>query len=437
MTEGTNLTVNGTASVGTGAQVRDTSLVYLLDVSGSMSQTAGINCDTDAGNDLGDGYDTRLVCEKQAALSVNAAASGPSGTVLNSAVIGFSSTATAATGPALTTDFGAVATAIQNLTAGGGTSFQAALTAANTILSGSTASKKLIVIISDGENGGSVSGPLTGTPVVQAFAIGGVGCGSGSGSLAAVAALGASGSACTTVTTANLPGLGAAIVSASFASSLTGLGVTVDGATVTTVTTPALPQTGPTTVTFTASVPGALLTPGTRTICAVANGSDVGGADSVSDCISLNVTAAPDATVDCSIVNPSACTVQTTDPGVASAVATGQNGFDKVLSLSVADVGALPDCGGQPCRTAFSVEFPDQAGTGKVVQLVVTMTRAQSTPPWRAAVYIDDTRISQRCSLVRFLLKREILPCVSIYYVSGLRTQYLVRLDGDPIPRFR
>jgi hypothetical protein len=135
-------------------------------------------------------------------------------------------------------------------------------------------------------------------------------------------------------------------------------------------------------------------------------------------------------------VPASQCTVSVTDPGVAEATAAGRNGFDKQLTLSVAESGPT-DCGGRPCLTAFNVQFPDQGGTGKVVQLVVTMTRANSTPPWRAAVYIDGQEITRNCSLLRIIFQREILPCASIYYVSGFRTQYLVRFDGDPVPRFR
>jgi hypothetical protein len=163
---GAPLTVSGTAAVGDGVPVADTSIVYLLDVSGSMANGAGIDCDGDTV------ADTRLVCEQEAALTVNAAAAA-SGTVLNSAVIGFQSTAAVATSPALTGDFTAVAAAIEGLQANGGTSFQAALDAANSVLASGAASRKLIVMISDGENGGSVTGPLTGAPVVQAFAIGG------------------------------------------------------------------------------------------------------------------------------------------------------------------------------------------------------------------------------------------------------------------------
>jgi hypothetical protein len=92
------------------------------------------------------------------------------------------------------------------------------------------------------------------------------------------------------------------------------------------------------------------------------------------------------------------------------------------------------ECGGSPCLTAFNVQFPDEGviGSGKVVELVVTMTRENSTPPGRAAVFLEGAQITQKCTG-----RNVTLPCASIRRVSGGRTEYLVRFDGDPIPKFR
>jgi hypothetical protein len=434
---GTDLVVTGTASVGTGVAVPDTSIVYLIDVSGSMNSPVGseIDCDTE-------GAPSRLDCAKRAAITVNEAAIA-SGNVLNGAVIPFADTATTQPPGGLTTNLGSLNGVIDGLNAGGGTSFQAAIAQANAVLSSSTATHKIILIISDGENGGTVSNPgLPPGTVVRAFAIGGAGCGYGEGgfispgSLAAVAAL-TPGGTCETITDDNLSGLGG-IISAAIGSTLGSVVVTVDGGPPIAATA-SLPAAGPATRSFSATVPAAQLPIGQRTVCATATGATAAGQGSVTDCVTVDIVGT---TVDCGAVPAAACRLEANDGNIASAVVRGLGGFDKTLGLTAGLAGADENCLGRTCRTAFNVQFPDTglANSGKVVQVVVTMSRAASPPPGRARAFLEvdgvTTRITNRCHARRGA-RPEALPCVKVTRVSGGRTQYLVRFDGDPFVKFR
>ena len=60
--------LEGTASVAEGALVKDTTVVYIMDISGSMSVSSGVDCNGIPGND------TRLVCEKEAVKAANTTA---------------------------------------------------------------------------------------------------------------------------------------------------------------------------------------------------------------------------------------------------------------------------------------------------------------------------------------------------------------------------
>jgi hypothetical protein len=414
----TDVPVTATASVGGGTVTKDTSVVFVLDVSGSMSDSAGIDCTGDAT------IDSRLVCQKVAATTVNTAAAASASTVLNAAVVSFAGSATVV--QALSNDFGAVAGAINGLGAAGGTNYQAALDGAAAALAGA-ATNKVVVFISDGASTTPVTtvpAALSGTQI-RTFAIGAANCGdpSSTSSLAYVASRGDPGSSsCIPVDAAALPGLGG-FIAQNLVPTLDSVRFSANGGT----PIPATAGGGG----YSATVPAAQLTPGTNQICATATGTDSGGTSSVTDCISVVVDGA---TVDCGAVPSAQCTLTVTDTGVATAVATGRNGFDKQLTLSVFPADGPTECGGSPCLTAFNVQFPDEGviGSGKVVELVVTMTRENSTPPGRAAVFLEGAQITQKCTG-----RNVTLPCASIRRVSGGRTEYLVRFDGDPIPKFR
>ena len=123
-----DITDEGTATVGAGDVAKDTSIIYVIDRSGSTQLTAGVNCDGAGGND------SRLVCEKVGALAANTAAADPFSVIADSAVVQFNDGASIVQG--LTSNFGSVATAINSLTFGGATNFQAARFSRRTSLPG-------------------------------------------------------------------------------------------------------------------------------------------------------------------------------------------------------------------------------------------------------------------------------------------------------------
>ena len=63
--------VEGTAAIGMGTPIKDTTVVYIIDKSGSMGASAGVDCDGIAGND------NRMVCAIEAVKAANQAAADP------------------------------------------------------------------------------------------------------------------------------------------------------------------------------------------------------------------------------------------------------------------------------------------------------------------------------------------------------------------------
>ena len=182
------------------------------------------------------------------------------------------------------------------LAAGGGTSYVAGVTAANTVLSdAAAASTKTLVFLSDGADtsGGTLPAVPSGT-TVRAFAIGAGSCTTGPIPMSAVAALGGPGSSCTQVTDLSVLD---DVIGQQVGSTLSALAVSVDGGPAVPVPAanivPTLPQGGPASVTWTTSV---TLASGNHNICVTATGSDVGGTGTANDCIPVQVAAA---TVDC------------------------------------------------------------------------------------------------------------------------------------------
>jgi trimeric autotransporter adhesin len=432
------LPITGTASIGEGAAAKDTTIVYVIDVSGSTNDSAGVNCDANPGND------SILRCEKEAVKAVNAAAALPTSPVLNSGIVAFSGAGTTAAydfDPGLPVQLlvppgAAIDTAVESLGTSSGTSFVAAINAAMAVLAASTATHKTVVFLSDGDDtvGGSLPGAGSLNPtVVRAFAVGtGASCSSGTPSLNAVAALGASpASTCTNVTDpSTLPGL---ILTQSTGSSLTSLALTVNGVatpatfTITAPPSTPLPVAGPATVSFSTSV--ALPITANYQICVVATGTDSGGTGTAQDCTDVQVV---DVVVTC--VATATCTATAVDPGVATATFRG-TGLDKTVGLRDVDTAPLA-CAGANCVTAFDVLFPGGGpATGRAELLVVT-EKAVSTPFWKASVYIDDVKVTRSC-LYNVLTRVEVLPCKIIGPTLQGGTFYYVKFVADPLVKFR
>ncbi|MGW4486825.1 PKD domain-containing protein [Amycolatopsis sp. NPDC004368] len=298
-------TVTGTASVGTGAAVKDTGLTYVLDVSGST----GSGCSNT----------TVLGCEIAAAKALNNDAAAPN-TVIGSvgaAVFG-SDSATADVGPAageqtLTTPTadangnGArdIDEVLDSAVIGGigkftsksfpsGTNYVAGINAAKTVTNAQTENRKIVVFLSDGAAIGDVHPPLSTVPAnvtYYTFAVGGGASCAGieyQSSLQAIADL--TGGTCTAVPDpANLPNVLPGVID----SQLSSLTLSVDGGGATPVTNvnPGLPRTGPASITY--SVATGNLAPGRHELCVTAHGTDGGGPGAVADCTHVIVNAPP------------------------------------------------------------------------------------------------------------------------------------------------
>lgn len=284
--------VTGTASVGKAGAKADTTLIYLMDVSGSTEAPAGCG-----GNQNNDGINNTVMdCEIAAAKALNQKAID-TGTVDEVAVVDFSSGANVTQG--LTSPSNpAVNSALGSLVPTNATNFEAAVRTACQVAAGSSNPNTTVVMLSDGfaTTGDSALAevPCTGRPNTrfETFAIGqdsdctNVGLGN-QGSLGQIAA--ETGGTCTKVSDVSmLP----SIVPGVIESQLSKIELTVDGGAPVDVTdvTPSLPQTGPASVNYARTVSG--LGVGSHELCTTAYGSDAGGNGSVKDCVTVNVTPA-------------------------------------------------------------------------------------------------------------------------------------------------
>ncbi|QYN25449.1 PKD domain-containing protein [Amycolatopsis sp. DSM 110486] len=298
-------TVTGTASVGTGAAVKDTGLTYVLDVSGSTgsgcANTTVLGCEVAAAKALnndaavpntvigsvgaavfgsgGEAADVRPAAGDQPLTTPTADDNGNGARdineVLDSAVIGGVGKFTAKSFPS-------------------GTDYVAGINAAKTVTNAQTENRKVVVFLSDGIAGGDVRPPLSSVPAsvtYYTFAVGaGASCAGTSypASLQAIADL--TGGTCTAVPDpANLPNVLPGVID----SQLTALTLSVDGGGATPVTNvnPGLPRTGPASVTY--SVATGDLAPGRHELCVTAHGTDGGGPGTVADCTHVIVNAPP------------------------------------------------------------------------------------------------------------------------------------------------
>lgn len=314
-----DVTVEGTASVGFGNA--DTTLVYVLDVSGSVNDPSGGDC----GGDLnGDGLtNTILDCQIQGIMALNEAAIssdaigevglvayGRLGAVADMAPdAGAQPTVAPQAGP------GDVDTVAMSVVAGSTfagpaqftpvdavrshTNFGAGVVAANQILDVSTSNRKIVVFLSDGQsNFGQISvfndavAAMDGAgAVAHTFAIGAESsCTDGAnGTLDAIAT--GTGGTCTPVTD---PAALAGVLAGLLATSLDSLELSVDGGPATAIPhadiSPALPQPGPIAVTYATPVTG--LGVGAHSMCVNALGTDAGGpGDSGAACVTVYVLA--------------------------------------------------------------------------------------------------------------------------------------------------
>jgi trimeric autotransporter adhesin len=304
------VTVEGRASVGEAAVVKDTGLTYVIDVSGSTAAS----CDGTAR--------TVLQCEVQASQALNALAADPDSPVGTVGAVIFGSSAAVTdvqptggdqvlTGPAVDQNANSardVEEVLGSMSQGHvgqfsvrdvptGTFFPDAVTKATTVTNAQNEPRKIVAFLSDGASAGNVNPALDAVPEnvdIHTFAVGaGSACQVGpySDSLQLIADR--TGGDCTHVPDpANLPD----VLPDLLASELSSLTATVDGGPAAPVTaiSPGLPRAGPTTVDYSYTT-GALAS-GTHEICVTAHGEDNGGAGSVTDCVTVIINDPP--TVD-------------------------------------------------------------------------------------------------------------------------------------------
>lgn len=279
--------IAGTAAVGQSTPISDTTLIYVIDRSGSTASYAGCG-----GDQNGDGIsDTTLDCEIAAVRDLNDDAAA-AGTVDQVGLVSFNGAATTDRGLG---DPSGIDGALGGLSSGGGTNFEAAVQEACNLASSpaNSNSNTIVVFLSDGFSSGNAVDflPCSRPATFQTFAVGaGAQCDAGgsSNSLSAIAAK--TGGACTQVTD---PTQLSSVVPAVIDSQLTSVTLSVDGGPQQPLdTSPPTPQQGPASVDFSTS---RTLAPGNHELCVTANGSDGGGSGSVTECRDVTV-----ATIDLS-----------------------------------------------------------------------------------------------------------------------------------------
>jgi hypothetical protein len=412
-----DVSLSGTASVGQGVPVANTTLVYVVDRSGSTASTNGCGA-----NQNGDGVSNSVLdCEIAAARALNEQAVA-AGTVGQVGAVFFDSAAQikdanpvtpglqGLTNPATDSDGDSIPDIEETLrtaTIGTNTNFEAAVQQACGLVQQSTNPNNIVVFLSDGvaTEGANAIDNLPCAPkaaTFQTFAVGsGSSCsdtGSGRGSLAQIAA--ATGGTCTNVTNvANLPGIVPGII----ASQLTKLELTVDGGAAQDISasaSPGLPQSGPASVAYSTSVAG--LAPGRHTLCVRATGSDGGGTGSVTHCHDVVV-----ATI---ALTPQTATNELGTPGqthtVTATVAAGADG-----GVAGVEVGFSIPSGPNAGKTATATTDPAGQATFTYVAtqglaglgtdtIEGCFTDSQSTTACDTATkhWVDTTAPAVRCT---------------------------------------
>ena len=355
-----NIELEGTAEVGQGVPVPNTGFVYAVDASGSSVDPAGGDCGPDQTPGDPESVEDEIIdCEIAAVITLNNAVTGL-GTVGQVAMTHFAggsvtADATPAGGddPIIAPGADANSNTVPDVTEvlqsirvaqllgqDSGfwqftikpqpdvalTDFAEAAAAACALAGSFTTPTKQVIFLSDGlaNAGADVTTVLPcGGVVFQTFAVGAssscAGDPNGLGSLQEIANL--TGGACFQISDPTM--LPDEIVPAIINSQLTSLELSVDGGPFVDISADSnvpLPAAGPVSVTYSHLVPGLL--PGIHELCVRANGTDGGGAGSVTECIEVTV-----ATID---LAPPAAVNELGTPGqthtVTATVAAGSDG---------------------------------------------------------------------------------------------------------------
>lgn len=286
--------IAGEASVG-GAGAQQTTVIFVLDVSNSMTSTAGADCDGDGSND------TRRVCQSEAVANALQSFMVPGSPVAKVGVVTYGTTGTIVDlgGPSGLVDpsQGVIDTVRGLPTPDGNTRYNLGLERTVELLGESTTAVNRVLFVSDGTPSSGVD--LTpfegafdgfGSTRIDSFAISGsVACDAGgAASLTNVAALTAGGS-CTEVDDVSV--LADTIEAVVGSTELIDLTVTLNGDEDSDVVLVGLP--GPV-----ASHPfewmAENLAVGTHEVCVTARGADGSGEGTVTDCRTINVVVASD-----------------------------------------------------------------------------------------------------------------------------------------------
>lgn len=407
-----DLTLTGTAGVGGTAVVKNTTLIYVLDLSGSMTSGAGVDC-------TGDGFNNnRLVCQAEAVAFVNDLARAPG------SPIGFTGVGTYATAgdihnvdldPARPADRYLVAPeydgdgdgtpdleqVVRGLGASGLTNFSAGLDQAILLLERSTTPVNRVVYISDGQpNRGTdvrdYAGRFDafGTTRIDSFAITtGSGCSNTStlGSLDDIAAL-TPGGTCTEVE--DLADLNF-VLGQVLSSALTDLTGTVDGGSPVPLTSvaPSLPQDGPAAVDYTweAGEFGV----GSYEFCVTASGADGGGEGSITQCRTVTI-AVPDPLPEGLHLTPETAVAAVGDEHTVTATVIDSEG-DAVAGADIEfEVTEGPHAGTRGTATTDDAGQTTFAYQGEAVgtdQIVATHAPAEGDPLTSNTVTVDWTQV--------------------------------------------
>jgi hypothetical protein len=315
-------TVVGTASIGTKTAPPRTSLVYVLDSSGSLGQA---------------GWDA----EKQAVAEFHRkVAQQPYLGVGNAGLAAFSTTGRVFwTGPAASPQFHNALAALpwQN----GSTNFTAGLRAGTEAANATTEPRSIMIFLSDGRDNHALEnfeGALSQVPErvdIHTVAFGlDAQCGNGPRSLKRMADV--TGGTC--VEASEVRDLPAAL-GRLFPSELQRLTLTVDGGPELPITdiTPALPQPGPREVRYTVKTPP--LDVGNHPLCVTAYGTDYAGPGKVTDCTNVIIREPSPSTTPTTTVVPTTSTTPTSPGSPPPAAALPGNRQVSVIPRGGVDTG--------------------------------------------------------------------------------------------------